>query len=422
MLKKIFSVFWDKGIPPVVATLLVLIVIPGAAIWPLDLNPEAGAAARHYFDQWLQVTKNTALSENERHARQLKIVAELFDLERISRQLIPNDWAKLLPYTRNRFINAVQEALVREIVTSPVMAPANRPLQLVPRDAEEGEDFANITYAITGNDRNVNILIYMARQSDGTWKITNLKWDKNNSLLRHLYQFCKNILDDYPVTYLIAELGNYGEVVLEDFEDGIPGQFPPDWTWKSKDDDKRKPYVVERENGNKFLRATDRGESVIIGKIIKWNLKKYPYVSFKWRAHRLPVGGDERYGKTVDSAAGIYFIYRKKLGLIPESVKYVWSTTLPVGSAMRRNGVGKPWMVVAESGAEHLGKWRTYTFNAYEAYRKTFGGDPPDDTVGIGILSDANSTHSEAFADYDDIVALRTAEADSGVREILEAE
>ncbi|MFQ5633162.1 MAG: DUF3047 domain-containing protein, partial [bacterium] len=220
----------------------------------------------------------------------------------------------------------------------------------------------------------------------------------------------------------VAELGDKGYVVLEDFESGTDGKFPPGWSWKKKDNNKRKPYLVKTENGNKYLEATDKGESVIIGKKIKWNLKKYRYISFKWRAHRLPEGGDERFGKTVDSAAGIYFTYKKKLGLIPKSVKFVWSTTLPVGSTMLRTGVGKPWMVVAESGPEHLDEWRTYIFDAYQAYKDTFGGNPPDRPLGIGILSDANSTHSFAYADYDDIRALKHADATSGVKEKLDAE
>jgi hypothetical protein len=89
---------------------------------------------------------------------------------------------------------------------------------------------------------------------------------------------------------------------------------------------------------------------------------------------------------------------------------------------MRRSGIGKPWMVVAESGEEHLGEWRTYTFNLYEAFKQTFGNDPPDKTVGVGILSDANSTDAKAYADYDDIRALREADVGSGVLKILEAE
>jgi hypothetical protein len=107
------------------------------------------------------------------------------------------------------------------------------------------------------------------------------------------------------------------------------------------------------------------------------------------------------------------------MGLVPKVVKYVWSTTLPVGAAVRRRGLGRPWMVVAESGEGHLGTWRTYVFNAYEAYKETFGGEPPARPVGIGILSDANATRSQAYADYDDIVALQRGDAGSGIKEYL---
>lgn len=222
----------------------------------------------------------------------------------------------------------------------------------------------------------------------------------------------------------VARFADDPFVVLEDFEEGTVGELPPGWSWKAKDNDKGKPYRVREANGNKYLEARDQGESVILGKDVRWNLREYPYVSFRWRAHALPKGADERYDKSVDSAAGIYFVYRRLLGLIPESVKYVWSTSLPVGSAMRRSGTGTPWMVVAESGTDHLGEWRTYVFNLYQAYKDTFGREPPNEAIGIGILSDANSTRSRAHADYDDIRALREADAtvDSGVHQILEAE
>jgi hypothetical protein len=78
-------------------------------------------------------------------------------------------------------------------------------------------------------------------------------------------------------------------------------------------------------------------------------------------------------------------------------------------------------MVVIGSGTDGLGEWRTYTFDLRQAYRDTFGKNPPDKTEGIGILSDANSTQSKAFADYDDIRALRTVPkaVGSGVTQIM---
>ncbi len=375
-----------------------------------------------YFEMWQKVVTNPTLSDSVKDEKYQEMVNDLFNIKRLSRQFLSNDWRKLDEYTQQRFSAALRKDIAKKIKNSPLLAENNFPWQLNLIDKTITDDNATLNYDFVGKQRRSNIKVFLLKSADNEWQITNVKIADKNSLVRHYYKFCKNILDDYSVSYLIAELGEDDYVVLEDFETGIVGKIPPHWTWKSSDDPERKPYVVKMEDHNKYLEATDKGESVIIGKEIKWNIKKYPYVSFRWRAHKIPKGGDERYGKTVDSAAGIYFTYKKKLGLIPESVKYVWSSTLPVGSTMRRNGIGKPWNVVAESGEEHLGEWRTYVFNAYEAYQKTFGGDPPDDAVGIGILSDANSTHSLAYADYDDIRALKNANADSGVKKFLEAE
>jgi hypothetical protein len=263
---------------------------------------------------------------------------------------------------------------------------------------------------------------YLFKDDFNNWKLQNVRI-ADGSIRQYYYGQCKKLLDKYAFAYTIAELSRVGYVTLEDFETCELNALPRRWGWKDNDGDKHKPYLVKEENGNKYLEARDTGESVILGKDIKWNLKEYPYVSFRWRGHALPEGGDERFDKSVDSAAGVYFTFKMKFGLIPESVKYVWSTTLPVGSAMRRSGIGRPWMIVAESADENLGEWRTYVFNLYEAYQKTFGGDPPEVTSGIGVLSDANSTHSKAFADYDDIRAVKKADfTNSGITTILDAE
>lgn len=177
------------------------------------------------------------------------------------------------------------------------------------------------------------------------------------------------------------------------------------------------------ENDNRYLRARDHGQAVVLGKEIDWDLDDYSYLSFRVRVHEIPAGGDERYDETVDSAAGIYVIYRKRLfGTIPVSVKYVWSSTLPIGAATRRGGIGRPWQIVFGSGREGLGEWRTYVFDLRDAYRSTFGDEPPTRPVGIAIQSDANSTGTRAYADYDDIVVSRRAPPGTtgGVTRILE--
>lgn len=350
-----------------------------------------------------------------------KIAENLFNTSKLAPMVLGKKWTRLNKYEQNRFINALTISLQKKIMKeikkySPKSIPTLRFIS-----EETKEKFSKLNCLISGINGDKEFTVYMLKSNDGVWRISNLLVGKD-SLVRYFYSLCQDLLDKYSLAYLEAELSGRGYVILEDFEGEKVGKLPKDWTWRKRDQDKNKPYKVKEENGNKYLAADDNGESVILGKDVKWNLKKYPYISFRWRARSLPEGADERFGKTVDSAAGIYVVYKKKLGLIPESVKYVWSTTLPVGSTMQRSGIGKPWMIVAESGEERLGEWHTYVFNAYEAYKKTFGGEPPEKAIAIGILSDANSTRSKAYADYDDIRALKYADADSGLKQFLEAE
>ncbi|MFQ5824672.1 MAG: DUF3047 domain-containing protein [bacterium] len=351
----------------------------------------------------------------------LLMVERLFDVSKFATMVLGNQWSKLNYYEQNRFVEALTISLQQKLLKQIYKYSSKGLPELILISQDTKKNFSKLKYLVSGNKGRKEFNVYMLKSSDGLWKISNMNIGKKN-LIREYYSLCEKLIDKYSIAYLEAELTGRGYVILEDFEADEIGKLPKEWSWRKSDAKKNKPYRIKEENGNKFLAAEDNGESVILAKDLRWKLKKYPYISFKWRARSLPERGDERFGNTVDSAAGIYIVYKRKLGLIPESVKYVWSTTLPVGSAMRRSGTGKPWMIVAESGEKHLGEWQTFVFNAHEAYKKTFGGNPPETVLGIAILSDANSTHSKAYADYDDIRALQIADADSGINEFLEAE
>jgi hypothetical protein len=253
---------------------------------------------------------------------------------------------------------------------------------------------------------------------DGSFKVTDI-FSSGEGLVNQYSARARSVLQRYSLPYLLAELRESGSVLLEDWSEGETGGIPPQWRSRKDESDRHRPYAVREEGDGRYLAADDRGESVALGKEMRWNVRKYPYLSFRWRARRLPPGGDERLGSANDSAAGVTVVFRLKFGVVPISIKYVWSSTLPVGAAVRREGIGRPWVVVADSGEKGLGEWRSHVFNVYEAYRKTHGGEPPEDTVGISILTDANATLSAASADYGEIRALREADAESGVRKIL---
>ena len=221
------------------------------------------------------------------------------------------------------------------------------------------------------------------------------------------------------------------KIIVDDFSEYEVNSFPEkatnEWRIFSLADFKTKNYWVVEEGGNKFLRAQipkdlDRKQKAItiIKRLVKsqgengkkefYEPKDYPYLSWRWRVHRLPNGSDERIEdeqtKKSDSAAGIY-IYFQKDGRSPNIIKYVWSEVQPVGERFispASKDIYVAHIVVLKSGAEGLGEWVWEKVNIIEDFKKEFGTQAPPRILGVGILTDADSTNTEAAADYDDIV------------------
>ncbi len=216
------------------------------------------------------------------------------------------------------------------------------------------------------------------------------------------------------------------EQILEDFEHYKNYPFQT-WKMRKNNRNKYKIYKIRRQNNNKYLSASTKysNDSIQLGLPLNqyskkrnhiWRIGKYPYLSWKWRVKKLPVGGNERQGKKNDSAAGIYVIFQsKKIPFLSwryqpvNWIKYVWSTTLPKGTVVKRTikkyglTIHGRYVVVA-SGKEGLNRWKTFKRNVLLDYIRFFKKQPRYNPLMIGILTDANATKGLAAADYDDII------------------
>lgn len=193
-------------------------------------------------------------------------------------------------------------------------------------------------------------------------------------------------------------------IVVESFCNNQLGAFPEGW--KAKDDKGKHIYKVRKEDYY-FLEANTKAEAIAIAKEFKYDLKEYPVLSWRWRALKLPSGGDERCKEAADSAAGVYVVFEGRVRR--NVVKYVWSSSLPIDTCTESpydSPVCKTRIIVLENHNSPLGEWVSEERNVYEDYKHLFG-EEPNKVKAIGIMSDSDNTNSQAIAHYADIIVKK---------------
>ncbi|MGE0681258.1 MAG: DUF3047 domain-containing protein [Candidatus Binatia bacterium] len=192
-------------------------------------------------------------------------------------------------------------------------------------------------------------------------------------------------------------------VPLENFEQYPPQAFPNNWKVRGDEEAARIVYRVAEEDGNHFLHARAEKQAVQIGLTKTFRPKQFPVLQWRWRVQQLPVGANERALKTNDSAAGVYVVFDSTI--VPRVIKYVWSSSLPVGTQVDSPVYWRAKVVVLESGVASASEWRKETVNFYEDYKKFFGFEPGE-VEGVALLTDSDTTATVAEADYDDFTLM----------------
>lgn len=183
--------------------------------------------------------------------------------------------------------------------------------------------------------------------------------------------------------------------IVEDFGRQAEGSFPEGW--KARHSGAEEVYRVSRQENEAFLAARSKGEAVAIAKEFKYRLQDYPYLSWEWRVLCLPQGAEESKKELADSAAGVYVIFEGWVS--PNTLKYVWSSSLPQGQTTESPYAATTKIIVLESGPEKKGEWVAEKVNVLEDYRRLFGQEPGQ-VQAIGLMSDSDNTRSIAEADY----------------------
>ena len=167
-------------------------------------------------------------------------------------------------------------------------------------------------------------------------------------------------------------------------------------------DNKTEYSVGSNENGNYLKAIADNGASGL-GKEIKIDLNKTPFINITWKVEKDIPGIDETTKKGHDFAARVFVI--KKTGataLSNRAVNYVFSSNQDVGSNSPSPYTKKSVDNVLATTKTNLNEWVTVKANVKDDFKKFHNLDVTE-LDGIAIMSDTDNSKQKSITYYQNI-------------------
>ena len=210
----------------------------------------------------------------------------------------------------------------------------------------------------------------------------------------------KIILKFIITTLLMSSIGYTNEVKVFDFtEEELTGLE----IRKVRGADNKTVYTVgSNENGN-FLKAVADNAASGLGKEIKIDLNKTPFINITWKIEQDLPGIKENTKKGHDYAARVFAV--KKTGATPLSnraINYVFSSNNNVGMNWPSPYTKKSIDNVLATTKDSLNQWVTVKSNVKEDFKKFHNLDV-NELDGLAIMSDTDNSKMKAIAYYQNI-------------------
>ena len=167
-------------------------------------------------------------------------------------------------------------------------------------------------------------------------------------------------------------------------------------------DNKTTYSVGSNENGN-YLKAIADNAASGLGKEIKIDLNKTPFINITWKIEKDIPGIDETAKKGHDFAARVFVI--KKTGataLSNRAINYVFSSNQDVGSNSPSPYTKKSMDNVLATTKTNLNEWVTVKANVKEDFKKFHNLDV-NELDGIAIMSDTDNSKQKSITYYQNI-------------------
>ena len=202
------------------------------------------------------------------------------------------------------------------------------------------------------------------------------------------------------VIFIMTVFSHANEIKVFEFTESELSQLD---VRKVRGADKSTLYTIgSNENGN-FLKAEADNAASGLGKEIKIDLNKTPYINITWKIEKDLPGIKENTKKGHDFAARVFAV--KKTGATPLSnraINYVFSSNNEIGFNSPSPYTKKSIDNVLATTKDSFNEWVTVKANVKEDFKKFHNLDV-NELDGLAIMSDTDNSKMKAIAYYQNI-------------------
>ena len=167
--------------------------------------------------------------------------------------------------------------------------------------------------------------------------------------------------------------------------------------------DAKTQYTLGDNENGKFIRANANNSASGLGKEIKIDLNKTPFLNITWKVEKDLRGILEDRKKGHDYAARVFVV--KKTGVTPLSnraMNYVFSSNKEVNTYHTSPFTKKSIDYVLSTTIEHLNEWVTVKVNVKDHFKKFHKLDL-DEINGVAIMADTDNSKLDSISYYQNI-------------------
>ena len=167
--------------------------------------------------------------------------------------------------------------------------------------------------------------------------------------------------------------------------------------------DNKTIYTVGSNDNGNFLKAIADNAASGLGKEVKIDLNKTPFINITWKIEKDLSGIKENTKKGHDFAARVFAV--KKTGATPLSnraINYVFSSNNKIGFSSPSPYTKKSIDNVLATTINNLNEWVTVKSNVKEDFKKFHDLDV-NELDGLAIMSDTDNSKMRAIAYFQNI-------------------